>query len=118
MKRTALSRGTKRIARTSKKRAKEKHPLRDNAEGQDCTLRLPGCRHDSATVVFAHYRRFSWGGASMKPNDLLGCFACESCHDKQERYHEDATYEDMLRAMGETLMQQELDGIITVGETE
>jgi hypothetical protein len=126
MKRTGFSsqpkpmaqKSRKRIKQVSDKRAEEKHPLRDNAEGKSCTLRLPGCRHDSGTVVFAHYRRFSWGGMGLKPNDLLGCFACDSCHEKQEHYHEDATYEDMLRAMGETLLIQLEDGIITVGDDD
>lgn len=125
MKRTGIKRGTSTL--TSKKQMKQRatkgrkktssksSALTKNAEGQQCTLRLPGCLPGTETVVFAHYRRFGWGGMGLKPNDLLGCFACASCHDKQERYHSDATYEDLLRAMGETLMKQAEDGLIVIG---
>ena len=105
MKRTSLARGNK----------QKESPLTKNARGQDCTLRLPGCRDGTETVVFVHYRRFSWGGMGCKPNDLLGCFGCDVCHEKQEHYHEDATDTELLRAMGETLMQQLNDGIIRIG---
>lgn len=107
---SSIKRGSKRMAYRA---VNVKHPLRDNAEGKQCTLRLDGCLPGNETVVFAHYRRFGWGGAAMKPNDLLGCFACASCHSKQERHHPDATDADLLRAMGETLMIQERDGLIT-----
>lgn len=96
----------------AKPSTKKGSALTRNAKGKECTLRLPGCLPGTDTVVFAHYRRFGWGGMGLKPNDLLGCFACAACHDKQERYHTDCTDADLLRAMGETLMQQEQDGII------
>lgn len=83
--------------------------------GQNCTLRLSGCRHDPQYTVFAHYRRFGWAGMSQKPNDLLGCFACDVCHDMQERHHPEATDTELLRAMGETLMIHEQRGIIRIG---
>ena len=97
-----------------KPKRKKPSPLTQNANGKPCTLRLDGCMCGADTVVFAHYRRFGWGGMSVKPNDLLGCFACVSCHDKQERHHPDCTDADMLRAMGETLLIQEQDGVILV----
>jgi hypothetical protein len=98
--------------RVSEKRAKEAHPLRKNAKGKHCTFRFTGCEGASETVVFAHYRRFGWAGAAQKPNDLLGAFSCASCHEKQERHHPEATYEELLRAMGETLLIQYADGKI------
>ena len=104
----------KRMKLISDKRAAEKHPLRDNVKGKMCTLRLPGCRNDTAYTVLAHYRRFGWAGAGQKPLDVLGCFACDRCHDKQERYHPDATDADLLRAMGETLAIQLRDGVLRV----
>lgn len=115
LKRSGFKTKRKPMNRVSAKRKEEDHPLRDNAEGRNCSLRLPGCLPGNETVVFVHYRRFGWGGMAMKPNDLLGCFGCENCHTKQERYHEDATDADLLRAMGETLMIQLRDGIIIVG---
>jgi hypothetical protein len=121
VKRTPLSRKTPLRKQSAKKKAKiatvsapKASKLCKNAEGKKCTLRLPGCDGGGETTVFAHYRRFGWGGMGMKPNDLLGCFACYSCHEKQEHYHPDCTYEDMLRAMGETLMIQSDDGMIQV----
>lgn len=91
-----------------------RHPLRENARGQNCTLRLDCCNHDPATVVFAHYRFFSWAGTAQKPDDLLGCFACSNCHDAIDgRGKASFGYDDLLRAMGETLMIQHRDGVIT-----
>lgn len=100
------------IPRQSAKRATETFPLRENAEDHDCTLRLPGCRHDKAYTVFAHFRRFGWAGMGQKPHDLLGCFACDICHALQEARDPICTDTDLLRAMGETLQIQWRDGII------
>lgn len=102
------------MKQVSDKRAEEENPLRENAEGKPCTLRLPGCRFDPAYTVLVHYRRFGWAGTAQKPIDLLGAFACDLCHEKQEHYHPDATDEDLLRAMGETLIIQLQDGKIKI----
>jgi hypothetical protein len=56
-------------------------PARANARGQDCTLRLPGCQNDTATVVLCHLRQFSGGGLGCKPPDVEAVFACSHCHD-------------------------------------
>lgn len=116
LRRTAFKPKAKLMKRTAMKtkapKKRETSALTENARGKECTLRLPGCLPGNETVVFAHYRRFGWGGTSLKPVDLLGCFACASCHDKQERHHPDCTDGDLLRAMGETLMQQLSDGVI------
>ncbi|MGL4406369.1 MAG: nuclease domain-containing protein [Notoacmeibacter sp.] len=101
----------KAIPPRSKRRDNETHPLRENARGKACTLRLLGCRNDPAYTVLAHYRRFGWAGMAQKPHDLLGCFACDLCHAKQEAHHPDA---DLLRAMGETIMAQLRDGLIII----
>ena len=106
------------MRQVSEKKAEEVYPLRENAEGKPCTLRLPGCRFDPQYTVFAHYRRFGWAGMAQKPNDMLGAFSCDICHEKQERNHPDCTYEDMLRAMGETLQIQQRDNLIVVKEKE
>jgi hypothetical protein len=50
----------------------------------------------------------------QKPNDILGCFACDLCHAKQEAHHPDATDADLLRAMGETIMIHLHSGILVV----
>lgn len=120
MKRTALKRKTpltskpKTIRKVSAKKAAEKHPLRDNAKGQNCTLRLSQCRGDPEYTVLCHIRRNGWGGAGGKPNDLLAFFACDKCHEMQERHHLECTDGELLRALGETLLVQLGDGKVKI----
>jgi len=97
-----------------KKRAQPTTPLRANAKGQLCTLRLDGCRYDPQYTVLAHLRRFGWGGMGLKPNDLLAVFACDRCHEKQERHHPLCSDKEVLRALGETLMMQVQNGTIRI----
>lgn len=114
LRRTPLNRAKKPMKQRSPKKVAEKHPLRDNAKGQDCTLRLSQCRHDPDYTVLCHIRRNGWGGAGLKPHDLLAFFACDRCHDMEERHHEECTDKDILRALGETLMAQKNDGILKI----
>ncbi len=86
--------------------------IRDAAQGQRCTLRLPGCRNDVSTVVLCHLRRNNWGGMAQKPPDYLGVFACHHCHDQQERHQ--CSDGDILRALGETLKNLVARGILVV----
>lgn len=61
--------------------------LRKLARGQECQLRLFDdhgnriCNGDSNTVVLCHIRRGCVGGIGRKPHDLVGVYACSSCHD-------------------------------------
>ena len=56
------------------------------ARGRDCQVRLPGiCCGDSETVVLAHYRMAGICGTSIKPPDLIGAWACRTCHDEIDR---------------------------------
>lgn len=90
--------------------------LRQNARGQTCTLRLDCCNHNPETTVLAHIRMFGWAGMAQKPDDLLGVFACSSCHDALDRRSCEAWgFDDVLRAMGETLMRQKQAGVIKCG---
>lgn len=80
--------------------------LRNSARGQPCTLRLPCCNHDTETTVLSHLRYFGWAGIAQKPHDFLGVFACSACHDAIDgRVNDDGFFgfEDLLRALGETL---------------
>jgi len=86
-------------------------PAQANARGKPCTLRLDGCRGDAAYTVLCHIRRNGWAGAGQKPPDFLAFFACDLCHEKQERHHPDCTDADLLRALGETLKIQFADGV-------
>jgi hypothetical protein len=113
MKRTPLRKVSAK-KRAHKATEKAAGALRQNAKGKPCALRLSGCRGDPAYTVLAHLRRNGWGGMGLKPHDVLAVFACDQCHDKQERYHSDCTDTDLLRALGETLLMQISDGLIIV----
>lgn len=94
-------------------------PLRQAAKGQTCTLRLPCCVGGTETVVLAHLRFFGWAGIAQKPDDLLAVFACHACHDALDRRNATTSglwgFEDVLRALGETLLRQKAQGNIVVG---
>ena len=56
------------------------------ARDRDCQVRIPGiCNRDPSTTVLAHYRLAGTCGVGIKPNDLLGAWACSSCHDECDR---------------------------------
>ena len=81
--------------------------LRQSARGQPCTLRLPCCNHDPETTVLAHLRYFGWAGVAEKPHDLLAVYACGACHAAMDSRDADSGmfgFEEILRALGETLM--------------
>ena len=66
--------------------------LRKLARGKDCQVRLPGiCCGDPATTVLAHVRLPGLSGIGIKAPDLLGCYACHSCHAYCDTHHDDAT---------------------------
>jgi hypothetical protein len=100
------------------KSKKNETALRKSAKGKPCTLRLPGCRMDNDYTVLAHIRRFGWGGTGIKPHDILAIFACDKCHEKQERHDDLCDYKEVLRALGETLMIQLQSGMIKVSEND
>ena len=57
-------------------------------------IRLPGvCNHNSETTVLAHVRLAGVSGMSVKADDLLGSWACSSCHDAVDR----RSYTDLER---------------------
>lgn len=88
--------------------------LRDSARGQDCTLRLDGCRHDSETVVLCHLP-VGMKGIGMKSPDLFAAFGCDHCHavidHRAKGHYEDR---DLLRALAETQMTWVRMGLLTV----
>lgn len=93
--------------------------LRQSAKGQPCSLRLPCCNHDPATTVLAHLRFFGWAGMGHKPPDYLAVFACSACHDAIDRRSDTDVaqweFEDLLRALGETLNRHYAAGRLKVG---
>lgn len=60
--------------------------LRKAAKGRECMVRLPGvCNHNPETTVLAHVRLAGVSGMGIKADDLLGAWACSSCHDAIDR---------------------------------
>lgn len=89
--------------------------LRDSARGQSCTLRLACCNHDPETTVLAHIRHFGWAGTGQKPPDFLAVYACSACHDAFDgRADGPWGWDDVLRALGETLMRHHAAGRLAV----
>lgn len=55
--------------------------LRDIARNKPCQIRLPGiCNYDDRTTVLAHLRMAGITGVGQKAPDMLGAWACSSCH--------------------------------------
>ena len=60
--------------------------IRDLANGKPCQVRIPGiCNGNPETTVLAHYRLAGLCGVGMKPSDLVGAWACSSCHHEIDR---------------------------------
>jgi len=56
------------------------------ARGRECQVRIFGvCNGDPETTVLAHYRLAGLCGMGIKPHDLIGAWACSSCHDEVDR---------------------------------
>ncbi|MBO2578150.1 DUF1364 family protein [Shewanella algae] len=92
--------------------------ITDSANGQDCTLRLPGiCNHDPQTVVFAHIGRRR--GIGIKCADYFGVYACDACHseiDRRTRIMDTEHLEaEKLRALEETQERLFEAGLIQIG---
>lgn len=66
-----------------KSRGPKMTPIRKAAQGQECTMQIPGiCNGDPATVVLCHSNQLSDGkGIGLKAPDTEACFGCSSCHD-------------------------------------
>jgi hypothetical protein len=85
-------------------------PLRDFARGQDCSMRGPYCNNNPETVVLCHTRMAGFNGINCKPLDFLGYHGCSDCHA-----HElEMGYDDIYRAVAETLSRAFQAGLITV----
>jgi hypothetical protein len=92
--------------------------LRKEAKGRGCMVRIPEvCNHNSETVVLAHYRLAGVSGIGMKSPDVLGAWACSSCHDAiDRRAHTDLDRDYVrllhLEGMARTLAQLNREGLI------
>lgn len=80
-----------------KSRRHESKRIRESARGRECQVRLPGiCNRNNDTVVLAHVRLNT--GAGRKESDLLGAFACSSCHDEADRRTRHIASLDVVKA--------------------
>lgn len=70
-------------AKRMKSKGPKMTPIRRAAEGQECTIQIPGvCNCDPATTVLCHDNRLSSGkGMGMKAPDTSAAFGCAACHD-------------------------------------
>lgn len=96
-------------------------PLRNAAQDNTCTLRIPGiCLGTTETVVGCHLRLFAMAGMGQKPHDIHmvdGCAACHRCLDNRASWESaQFGFEDVLRALLETQSRRIAQGLITVGE--
>lgn len=88
--------------------------IRASAEGETCTLMLDGCDHDQ-TVIYAHLRYFGWAGIAEKPEEPLGVYACQKCHDILDgRKDGPCGFEEVLRALGQTIIRLKRKGLLVV----
>jgi hypothetical protein len=80
--RRELQRSAPLVAKAPMRKSRPKSsPARKSAEGQDCTLRIPGCRNERETVVLCHLRQLGGGGMGIKPPDNEAAYGCRYCHD-------------------------------------
>ena len=92
--------------------------LRKEARGRGCMVRIPEvCNHNSETVVLAHYRLAGVSGIGMKSPDVLGAWACSSCHDAiDRRAHTDLDRDYVrllhLEGMVRTIAQLNREGLL------
>jgi hypothetical protein len=90
--------------------------LRKQAQGRPCMVRLPEiCNGNPETTVLAHVRIIGVSGMGLKSPDILGAWACSSCHDAiDRRAHMDLDREFVrlahLEGMARTLAQLEREG--------
>ncbi len=61
------------------KNAIKSNKIRGSAQGEECTLNVPGCcNYDNSTTVLAHYPSDLSG---YKSTDFSAGYACSDCHD-------------------------------------
>lgn len=89
--------------------------LRATADGQECTVRMPGiCNHNPETTVLTHLP-CGQKGMGMKGFDTVAVYACCACHDVIDgRAAGEIDWQDVLRAIAETHEALIRAGILTV----
>ena len=99
------------MRRTAKgKKSSSDCPIMKSARNEPCTMRMPWCNHDPSTTVFCHIRAFGSGGMGSKPINLHGWYGCSDCHQREK----EAGWDDVLRALMETLRILLIKGLIQI----
>jgi hypothetical protein len=86
--------------------------LRREAIDRTCQIRLEGCT--GGPCCLAHWRQVGISGGGMKAPDLIGAWACDSCHKKVDTAERgDAeTQLDFARAVFRTQNELIREGVI------
>lgn len=78
-----------------------------------CQVRLPDvCNHDPATTVLAHYRLAGISGLGIKAPNVLGAWACSSCHTYVDTHKDVATQLSFLQGIMRTIANLVEDGVL------
>ena len=87
--------------------------FRELANGEDCTVMIPGiCRHDSETTVLAHMNSLAGGkGMGYKADDHTGVFACYHCHTWLDQGKNDAEKKEAYFSQAQVRMIHRLGDI-------
>jgi len=87
---------------------------RDAANGQSCTLRLPGCRNERETVVLAHRNGAGMGTKASDHDAADCCYHCHMIFDRRDLwpYDKERMMEEFNRARLETIVNRIERGII------
>lgn len=89
--------------------------IRNSARGEDCTIRLDGCRNNTETTVACHAQGTGMKGIGMKVPDIFIMYGCNHCHDIIDgRKKGEWDYRDIVRAMAETQMKLIDKGLLKV----
>jgi hypothetical protein len=90
--------------------------IRRSAKGESCTLRWPGCLHDTyGAIVLAHLPHPAKGMGNKGP-DFHAIYACSRCHDILDRRDRcmEVDWRDVLRALAETQARLVEKGLMEV----
>ena len=90
-----------------KRRQFRSQRFRDFAHGQTCTLLMPWCNRDPATVVLCHVRE-PGTGIGTKPHDWWGYHGCSECHRRES----EAGDEDIRIAVFRTMERLYFAGML------
>ena len=86
--------------------------LRKEARGRPCMVRLECCCGDWDTTVLAHYRLAGISGMGIKPPDLIGAWACGTCHAWCDTHKDDATQLAFAHGVFRTQYQLLKEGVL------